>query len=279
VAPAATTATSPAPTLTAAPSPSSGRTSPPPASLPVASPARLEPSPSPATIPADYLLHGVAVHGSRARPWVALTFDADMTESMLARLRSGQVASWYDPRIVEELSAAHAPATFFLTGLWAQTYPDVVRALAADTANELENHSFDHAAWAAPCYGLPTVSGSAAKEAEVLDAAEVITTEAATGPVYFRFPGGCHEEEDVQLVRSLGEMPVAWDVISGDSFNPDAAKVEATVLSQVQPGSIVVMHLMGAPNAPATADALKGILATLADRGYEFVTVRRMLAP
>src|SRR5205814_4648199 len=182
---ASTTATSAASTPTAAPPPSSDRTLPPVASPPAASREGLQPSPSPATIPAEYLLDGVAVHGSRARPWVALTFDADMTQGMLDRLRSGQVASWYDPRIVEELTAAHAPATFFLTGLWAQTYPDVVRALAADARHELENHSFDHAAWASPCYGLPTVSGRAAKEAEVLGASRIIATETTIEPIYF----------------------------------------------------------------------------------------------
>jgi hypothetical protein len=98
----------------------------------------------------------------------------------------GQVASWYDPRIVAELAAAHAGATFFLTGLWAQTYPDVIRALAANPADELENHSFDHAAWEPPCYGLRMVSGEGAKTAEVLDAARVIDTEAAIEPIFFR---------------------------------------------------------------------------------------------
>jgi len=219
------------------------------------------------------------VHGPRTGKEVALTFDADMTPSMLERLRTGRVASWYDPRIVEELTAAHAEATFFLTGLWTQTYPDVVRMIAGNPSFEIENHSFDHAAWKAPCYGLPTVSGETAKRAEVLDAAGSIRSVAGIEPAFFRFPGGCHDAADVQLVQSLGEVPVAWDVVSGDAFNPDAASIEAAVLSRVQPGSIVVMHLMGAPNAPATADALKVILARLAERGYSFVTVRRMLEP
>ena len=236
-------------------------------------------TPEPAAVPVEDLEAGVAVHGSRTRKEVALTFDADMTPSMLERLRTGGVASWYDPRIVDELTAAHAEATFFLTGLWVRAYPNVVRALVGNPSFEIENHSFDHAAWLSPCYGLPTVTGEAAKRAEVLDAALEIRTAAGAEPSFFRFPGGCHDDADVELVRSLGEVPVGWDVVSGDAFNPDATSIGTAVMSRVQPGSIVVMHLMGAPNAPATADALKVILPRLVERGYSFVTVRRMLAP
>ena len=66
----------------------------------------------------------VIEHGPRDRPEIALTFDADMTRAMAARLKSEQVRSWYDPAIVRELQETGTPATFFVTGLWAMTYPD-----------------------------------------------------------------------------------------------------------------------------------------------------------
>lgn len=206
-----------------------------------------------------------------------MTFDADMTPSMLAALHAGRVRSWFDARIVAELRATHTPATVFLTGLWSETYPAVVRALAGDPLFELENHSFDHAAWATPCYGLSAVSSVAAKRAEVTLAARVITRLAGRGPVYFRFPGGCHTGADLTLVRSLGEIPLGWDVVSGDAFQPDASVVVHDVLSRVRPGSIVVLHFIGAPNAPATAAALARIIPVLRARGYRFVTLAQLL--
>jgi peptidoglycan/xylan/chitin deacetylase (PgdA/CDA1 family) len=39
----------------------------------------------------------------------------------------------------------------------------------------------------------------------------------------------------------------------------------------------VVMHLVGAPNAPATAAALREIIPALRARGYELVTLERLL--
>jgi len=216
-------------------------------------------------------------HGPRARREVALTFDADMTEAMLARLRSGTQRSWYDAAIVRELRATRTPATIFLTGLWTSAYPAVVRSLASDPLFELENHSVDHAAWTASCYGLPAVSGASSKRAEVADAAATIRHVAGVTPRYFRFPGGCHGAGDLRLVAATGERAVAWDVISGDPFQPDRATVEHDVLSAVRPGSIVVMHLIGAPNAPATATALPTIIAALKQRGLRPVTLRRLV--
>jgi hypothetical protein len=54
--------------------------------------------------------------------------------------------------------------------------------------------------------------------------------------------------------------------------------VAATVLSQLKPGSIVVMHFHGAPNAPMTAPAVRQIIQGVRARGLEFGTVSEVLA-
>ena len=43
----------------------------------------------------------IITHGSPEHRRVALTFDGDMTESMLERQRRGEVKQWYDARIFE----------------------------------------------------------------------------------------------------------------------------------------------------------------------------------
>lgn len=217
------------------------------------------------------------LHGPRTHKWVALTFDADMTQAMIADLRSGQVPSWYDRAVIKTLRRTHTPATIFLTGLWTKTYPDAVRSFARDPLLELENHSWDHAAWAGTCYGLPAVRSRARKKAEVLQTEAIIKRIAGVTPRYFRFPGGCLTQADVRLVASLGEQPVQWDVISGDSFLTDPVRVESEVLRQVRPGSIVVMHLVGAARTPATAPAVNYLIPKLRARGYRFVTLKQLL--
>ena len=216
-------------------------------------------------------------HGPRTRPWVALTFDADMTRAMLAALQAGRERSAYDPTIVAQLRALRAPATIFLTGLWTATYPDVARSLARDPLFELANHTVDHSGFFGGCYGLPQVTTVAAKEAEIRDAAATIARVTGVRPHWFRFPGGCHSTADARLVAAAGEQPVQWDDVSGDAYLRDPAAIVAQTLHQARPGSIVVMHLNGAPNAPATGGAIAAVVRGLRARGLRPVTLSRLL--
>lgn len=220
----------------------------------------------------------LVAHGPRSGHEVALTFDADMTQAMLAAVRGGQSSIGYDPRIVDELRSSHTPATIFMTGLWPTAHPDAARDLASDPLFEIENHTFDHSSFAHPCYGLPGVPSTAAKAEEVERAADAIEGLTGSAPRYFRFPGGCHGDGDLKLVAGLGEQPVQWDVISGDAYEHDPATVARQTLAGVKPGSIVVMHLVGAPNAPATADALRTVLPGLRERGLHPVRLRQLLS-
>lgn len=216
-------------------------------------------------------------HGPRSGHDVALTFDADMTQAMLAGVRAGRTSIGYDPQIVKELRDSHTHATIFMTGLWPTAHPDAARSLAADPLFEVENHSMDHAGWEPPCYGLPLVHGDSAKKDEVTKTSDVLSNLTGSAPSYFRFPGGCHSAADVKLVADAGETPVQWDVVSGDPGQPSAAVVANNVLHGARPGSIIVMHLVGAPNAPATAAALQTILPGLKQRGLHPVTLDKLL--
>ena len=216
-------------------------------------------------------------HGPKRQRLVALTFDADMTEGMLAQLRSGEVSDWINQEAIRELRRTDTAATIFLTGLWTQTYPKQVRAFARDPLFELANHAWDHRAFRSGCYGLPYVRTNAERRAQVQDAAAEIEEVSGEAPLWFRFPGGCHEGPDLRLVASLGEQAVGWDVVSGDAFGTDPQAVAQAVIDGVKPGSIVIMHLHGAPNAPTTGPALRTIIPELRDRGYRFVTLSELL--
>ena len=219
--------------------------------------------------------------GSGARREVALTFDADMTPDMLQRLRSHQVRTWYNRPVTIILQQTHTPATLFLTGLWAQTYPGVARVLARDPLFEIANHSLEHKAFRA-CYSLPALHSDAEKKAAVSKSAAIIERVTGRRPYYFRFPGGstdCATPADLALVAAAGEQPVDWTA-AGDAFQPDPNVVVRSVLRDVRPGAIIALHLHGSaetPNAPATAQAVATLIPRLRAQGYRFVTLSQLL--
>ncbi|ROP28501.1 polysaccharide deacetylase family protein [Couchioplanes caeruleus] len=217
----------------------------------------------------------VVNHGPRRGKRVALTFDADMTDAMIVRLRRGEVSSYANLSMLDLLEKRKIPATFFVTGQWAEQYPQVTRRLAANPRFELANHSYEHAAFTADCYGLPRLpagrmTGDVARTFRVLEPFGGRQTR------YFRFPGLCHDKAALRALAPLGVTVVDGDVVSGDPFARSAAPVVQAVLSTVRPGSIVIMHVTEA-NAQYTDEALPLILAGLQRRGLEPVTLSELL--
>jgi peptidoglycan/xylan/chitin deacetylase (PgdA/CDA1 family) len=213
-------------------------------------------------------------HGPRDGNSVALTFDADLSPFVTSSDRATEPGRHRE--ILDLLRAEEVPATLFLTGVWVEAQPDDARALGRDPLIEIGNHSYSHAAFAGPCFGLPLVGSFEAKREEVLRGAAVIAAATGRVPRYFRFPGGCYAPGDVELVRSLGAEPVQWDLLSGDAFDPDETSVAQRILDDVRPGSIVVMHL-SEPRRAVGAEALAIVLPELRARGLSLVTVSELL--
>lgn len=220
----------------------------------------------------------VLLHGPRDKKEVALTFDADMTPWMQSNLEAGGVQSYYDSGLVSFLNQTRTEATVFLTGLWIESYPDVTRQLAANPLFELANHSYSHPSFAGDCYGLPQVPVSE-YPGQVEKVQELLKTVAGVDNKYFRFPGGCYSQDNLAMLKKMGITVVHWDVVADDGFNSDAQQIENNVLDHVRNGSIIVMHFNGPPNEPSTADALRVIIPTLKQRGFQFVKVSELLDP
>jgi len=206
---------------------------------------------------------------------VALTFDLDMNAGMAAAARAGAV--WINKDALSYLVSHNIHATLFMTGMWAEVYPTLARELATNPNFEIGDHSYSHPAFHTPCYRLDGVS-RAEQAREIQRAQLAIERAAGVVPKYFRFPGGCYDRQALDLVHAAGLIPVQWNVNSIDAFNTYPQQIVSTVLSGVQPGSIVVMHLHGRANAPSTGTALRLLVPELEKRGYQFVTVSELLA-
>ncbi|MFF5202115.1 polysaccharide deacetylase family protein [Micromonospora parva] len=207
----------------------------------------------------------VVNNGPRTGNKVALTFDADMTDAMLASLRAGRVKSYANLRILDLLEREQVPATFFLTGKWVRRYPDVTRRIADNPRFELANHTYGHAAFTTDCYDLPALPVDELAR-DVAKTFEVIKPYGGRQTRYFRFPGLCHDAAALEALAPLGVTVVDGDVVSGDPFATAWKPLVRAVLDHVRPGSVVIMHVTEA-NAAMTDEALPHILAGLRKRG------------
>lgn len=207
---------------------------------------------------------------------VALTFDADMTADEGDRAAAGE--SFDNPPLISLLRRLKVESTVFMTGRWAEEYPDQARAIGTDSTFEIANHSYSHYAFTSPCYGLPTVEKEDMKD-EVERAFAAIRKAGARNVVpYFRFPGGCYDDEALRALAPEKVTAVQWDVVGGDAFATDSDAVAQQVLDGVTPGSLVVLHCTRSA-APATEEAVRRIVPELRARGYRFVKVSELMRP
>ena len=220
--------------------------------------------------------YGVIDHVDTKEKVIALTFDADMTPKMLRELRDGNVSSWYNGDVVAELDREKVPATFFLTGMWIEAYPTTTRTLSNDSLFELGNHSYSHGGFGSSCWGLNRVKES--QDISEIKKTDVLLRTYATSYVrYFRFPELCQDAEDARKAQGLGYTVIGGAIHGGDGFQKNAARIVSNVVSHVKPGSIVVLHLHGGPDAPQTAVALPIIISELRAKGYSFLKVSDLL--
>jgi len=197
-------------------------------------------------------------HGSRAKPLVALTFDACQTRKLTG----------YDAKIVQILKETHTPATFFLGGRWMETHEEATKQLAQEPRFELGNHTYLHP-------HLTRLTDPEIRE-ELAKTQAVMQKLTGRQARLFRAPYGEYDQRVLRIAKELGLTTIQWDVVSGDP-DPEvsAAKMIETVTRECRNGSIIIMHANG--RGWHTAEALPGILRRLRKAGYRFVTVSELL--
>jgi peptidoglycan-N-acetylglucosamine deacetylase len=178
---------------------------------------------------------------------VALTFDDGPSRTQT-------------PAILETLIAAGAHATFFEEGRHVAGREALMRQILA-AGEEIGNHSFHH----------PVDPGPG----ELRSTDEAIRGATGFEPCLFRPPYGEVDAKVTAAARANGLELVLWTLDSEDDHHPGAAAIRRRVVRRTTPGAIVLLHDGG--RHPQTVEALPGILAGLAARGFRCVTVTELL--
>ena len=191
--------------------------------------------------------------GDSNKKKIALTFDDGPskanTEAILSVLREYGIQ-----------------ATFFVIGENAEKDPDRIRRIY-DEGHEIGNHTYSHAY-------ISKVSGQTLLE-EIQKTEEILEKITGEKPRVFRPPGGFYNDASLSLVDSLGYRCVLWSVDTEDWRMPKSDTVVSLVVENATSGDIILFHDLEDKRLP-TAEALKKILPSLVESGYEFVTVSEL---
>lgn len=193
--------------------------------------------------------------GNTQKPLVALSYDAtfgdNQTEALLAILARENIR-----------------ATWFISGIWAEAFPTLLRAIEA-AGHEIGNHSYSHPHL--------TQLSPAAQALEITRATQAIESRTSRRVNLFRPPFGEYDQTLLNVAAGLGYRTIMWTVDSLDWMEPPPSPeaIASRVLSAMGNGAIALMHNAGR-NTPAAQPA---IISGVRRLGLGFGTVSQVLDP
>jgi peptidoglycan/xylan/chitin deacetylase (PgdA/CDA1 family) len=166
-------------------------------------------------------------------------------------------------RVLAELAARRAHATFFQEGRRVEQLPEVTRAVR-DGGHLVGNHTWRH----------PNLTqlDDAELEEELRRTSEVIEDACGVRPRVFRPPYGemgdslDAKRRVVRHAARLGMKTVRWHVASRDYQHVGVQGIVQNVVTQARPHAVVLLHDV----LPDTAEAVGPILDQLGASGFSF---------
>ena len=180
---------------------------------------------------------------------VALTFD------------DGPTRGW-TRRVLELLEHHRVHATFCVIGRQVPDHRGLVRDIAA-AGNALCDHTWDHDERLAHRSHKRIVS-------DLMRGRRAIIQATGVPPAFFRAPGGNWSPRLTTVARHAGLAPLHWTVDPRDWSRPGVDTIIRTVLREVRPGGVILMH-DGGGNRVQTLRALRVLIPKLRKLGYHFV--------
>ena len=184
------------------------------------------------------------------KPVAALTFDDGPNASST-------------PILLDGLKERKVRATFFLIGenVEKDENEKIVKRMYEE-GHLIGNHTYTH------CNLSKLETGEAKKELEQTDT--VIEKITGKQPVFARAPYG---ELPVDSEQDLSRIYIGWTVDPLDWMTEDAGAVVKTVVEEINPGDIILLH----DCYPSSVQAAIRIVDLLQGKGYEFVTVDHLI--
>lgn len=176
----------------------------------------------------------------------------------------------YTEQVLDILDELGVKATFFVTGSDLEKHMAEARQIVA-AGHALGNHSFSH-------QRMILVTPAFVRD-EIERTDQLIREAGYSGEIYFRPPYGKKLVVLPYYLSQTKRTTIMCDVEpeSDPEVGADSDRISAHILSNVQPGSIILLHVMFASRQPSR-DAVRDTVIGLQQAGYRLVTVPELLA-
>lgn len=167
------------------------------------------------------------------------------------------------PGMLAVFKEKNIKATFFITGRFAEKFPETIKMIAADS-HEIANHGYSH----------PHPDKISSEE----NAKEISLTEKAFAELGLNYsklyapPYGEHKSHVLAAADTLGYKTIMWTVDTIDWQEPSAAVITKRVLDKADNGALVLMH-----PKKCTLEALPQLIDKLVQQNFTFKTVSEIL--
>ena len=191
--------------------------------------------------------------GNTEKNSVALAINVDWGEDVL-------------PDMLDTLRNQNVQATFFVTGRFAEKFPDIVMQIA-EAGHEIGNHGYAHP--------HPDQLSVAQNQEDIQKAETILEQLIGEKPVLYAPPYGECGENCLTAAKQCGYTTILWtaDTIDWEEPAPSHDVLVARVTGEkLQKGAILLMH-----PKPHTAEALDDIILTIGEKGYTCVKVSEVL--
>ncbi|MBA2176460.1 delta-lactam-biosynthetic de-N-acetylase [Halobacillus locisalis] len=167
----------------------------------------------------------------------------------------------YTGQVLDILKEKEVPATFFVTGHYIESAPDLLKRMAKE-GHLIGNHSWSHP-------DFTTISKEKMKEEleRVNESVQELTGQETMS--FVRPPRGTFNDQTMKWASEFGYTHAFWSVAFKD-WETDKQKgweyAYHSVLDQIHPGAVVLLHTVSKDNA----EALSQLIDELRKRGYHF---------
>lgn len=174
----------------------------------------------------------------------------------------------YTPAFLDVLKKHGIHGTFFVTGSYLKSQPDLVKRMVAE-GHIVGNHTMKHPSMA-------TITTHEAFWNQLKSNSDLFyQTTGYQMPRFYRSPEGSVSTAQLQEAQAMGYRTILWSVAHLDwnvKKQPSRETALATLNRRIHPGAIVLLHCVSSTNASILDELLTG----WEQQGYTFSTLDKI---